>query len=122
MTEKNILAFFKNPENANLVADQIKALGVSDIQIDRFSKYPLGSIDKVTNPLNSGVSGQATLTLGTSSDRDTGILASSDVSASGMSDGGQAPISGRDILFATIVDESVFDQAIQLIKDSDGLV
>ncbi|AFQ42911.1 hypothetical protein [Desulfosporosinus meridiei] len=123
MGEKSIIAYFKSPEDANRVADQIKSLGVKeDIQVNRFGKYPLGSSDKLINPTSGQISSQATLTLGASGDRDSGILASADVSASGMSDGGDNPITGRDILLATIVDETVFDQAMLFIKDADGLV
>lgn len=122
MSEKNILSYFKSPEEAGKVADQIKSLGVNNIQIDRFGKYPLGSSDQLTNPLTGETPSQATLTLGTSGGRDTGVIASSDVSASGMSDGSQNVISGRNILLATIVDQSAFDKAIQFIKDADGLV
>lgn len=122
MTEKNIIAFFKTSEEAQKVAEQIKSLGVTDIQIDRFSKYPLGSADFVNNPTTGDMSSQATLTLGASPDRDTGILTSADVGASGMSDGGQDSVSGRDMLVAAIVDESVFDKAIQFVKDNGGLV
>lgn len=122
MTEKNILAYFKSPEEANKVVEKIKNLGVIDYQIDRFNKYPLGSADQLMNPLTSGTPSQATLSLGTDVGRDTGILASTDVSASGMSDGGQAPITGQDILLTAIVDESIFDKAKQLIREGDGLV
>ncbi|MBC2722553.1 hypothetical protein [Desulfosporosinus sp.] len=122
MAEKNIIAYFKSPEEANKVADQMKSLGVEDIQIDRFGKYPLGSADQLSSPGTGELSSQATLTLGASEGRDTGILASADVSASGMSDGGENPISGRDIVLAAIVDQSVFDKAKQFIKDADGLV
>jgi hypothetical protein len=122
MSERNILAYFKSPDEANKVAEKIKNLGVMDVQIDRFSKYPLGSADQLMNPLTSDIPSQATLILGADAGRDTGILASIDVSASGMSDGGQTPITGRDILLATIVDESIFDQARQLIREGDGLV
>lgn len=122
MVEKNILAYFSSPEEANKVAEKIKNLGVKDVKIDRFSKYSLGSADKLTNPLTGDSPSQATLTLGANAGRDTGILISTDVSASGMSDGGQDPITGRDILLATIVDESIFDQARQLIREGDGLV
>ncbi len=122
MSEKNIIAYFKSPEEAGKVADQIKSLGVDDIQIDRVRKYPLGSADLLSSPLSGEISSQATLTLGSSGGRDTGILLSSDVSASGMSDGGQNPITGRDIVLAAIVDESIFEKAIQFVKDADGLV
>lgn len=122
MTEKNILAFFKTSEEAKKAAEQIKGLGITDIQVDRFSKYNGGSADFVNNPITGDIPSQATLTLGVSSDRDTGVLASADVSASGMSDGGQDSVSGRDVLVAAIVDESKFDRAIQFVKDNGGLV
>ncbi|WP_088186581.1 hypothetical protein [Desulfosporosinus sp. FKA] len=122
MTEKNILAFFKTSDEAKIAAEQIKGLGVTDIQIDRFSKYPHGSADFVNDPTTGDMPSQAALILGASSDQDTGVLASADVSASGMSDGGQNSVSGRDVLIAAIVDESQFDRAIQFVKDNDGLV
>lgn len=121
MSDKNILAYFKSPEDANKAANEIKDLA-SYIKVDRLSKFPLGSADKISNPATSDVPSQATLTLGANGGRDTGILASTDVSASGMSDGGQSPITGRDILLAAIVDESMLDQARQLIRKGDGLV
>jgi len=119
---KIILAYFKSPEEANKVLEKIKNLGVTEIQIDRLSNYPLGSSDQLMNPLTGDTLSQATLTLGVNSGRDTGILASTDVSASGMSDGGQSPITGRDIILGATVDESIFDKARQLIKEGDGLV
>ena len=121
MTTKNILAYFKSPEEANKVADEIKNL-VSYIKVDYFSRFPRGSADQITNPLTGDIPSQATLTLGANAGRDTGILASTDVSASGMSDGGQSPITGRNVLLAAIVDESTFDKARQVIHDGDGLV
>lgn len=122
MGEKNIIAYFKSPEEANKVADMIKGLGVTEIEVDRFGKYPLGSADHLMSPTSGQIASQATLTLGASGGRDTGILASADVSASGMSDGGDNPITGRDIVLAAIVDETIFDKAIQFVKDADGLI
>ncbi|MDQ7095703.1 hypothetical protein REC12_19110 [Desulfosporosinus sp. PR] len=122
MAEKNILAFFKTSEEAKKAAEQLKGLGVTDIQVDRFSKYPHGSADFVNDPTTGDNLSQAALTLGASSNRDTGVLASADVSASGMSDGGQDSVSGRDMLIAAIVDEAQFDRAIQFVKDNGGLV
>lgn len=121
-TTKNILAYFKSPEEANKVLDKLKNLGVNDIQIDRFGKYSLGSADQFMNPLTGDTPSQATLTLGANAGRDTGILVSTDVSASGMSDGGQNPITGRDIILGAVVNESVFDKARQLIREGNGLV
>jgi len=121
-TTKNILAYFKSPEEANKVLEEIKSLGVTEIQIDRFGRYSLGSADQLMNPLTSDTPSQATLTLGADAGQDTGILLSADVSASGMSDGGQDPITGRDIILGAVVNEAIFDTCTQLIREGNGLV
>lgn len=74
------------------------------------------------NPLTSDTPSQATLTLGANVGQDSGILLSADVSASGMSDGGQDPITGRDIILGAVVDKAIFDKCRQLIREGDGLV
>lgn len=120
MGERGIFAYFKSMEEAKKVGDKLKNLGIIDMQIDRINNYPLGSMDKLSNPLTGYPSSQATLTLGVSEDKNTGILASTDVSASGMSDGGQNAVTGRDILLVTVLDESVYDKAVGIIKDAGG--
>lgn len=40
----------------------------------------------------------------------------------GMSDGGQEPITGRDIVLGAVVDQDIFDKCRQLIREGDGLV
>ncbi|MDP4160186.1 MAG: hypothetical protein Q8911_10570 [Bacillota bacterium] len=121
-TTKNILAYFKSPEEANKVREKLKDLGVNDIQVERFTKYSLGSADHFMSPLMDDTSSQSALTLGANAGRDTGILISTDVCASGMSDGGNNPITGRDILLGTVVNESIFDKVRQLIREGNGLV
>jgi len=118
----NILAYFKSPEDANKVLEQIKSLGVTEIQIDHLRKYTLGSADQFMNPLNGDTHSQATLTLGANEGRDSGILLSTDVNASGMSDGEQDPITGRDIILGAVVNEAIWDRCRQLIREGDGLV
>ncbi|OLN29412.1 hypothetical protein [Desulfosporosinus metallidurans] len=120
MGEKNIFAYFKTEDEAKEVEKKIKDLGVIDIQIDRVNKYPLGSSDKLMNPLTGNPSSQATMTLGASSDKNTGVLSSADVSASGMSDGGQDVITGQNILLVAVVDESVYENATGIIREAGG--
>lgn len=123
MSEASILAYFKSPEEAQKVAKQIKDLGVSELQIDRINSYSGGSADLLSNPLTGDVSSLASITLGSGQlGKDSGVLLSSDVSASGMSDGGQNPISGTDILLAAVVDEQIQDQVKEIIKNAGGIV
>ncbi|MHB1407052.1 MAG: hypothetical protein ACYCV0_15875 [Desulfitobacteriaceae bacterium] len=121
MSERNILAYFKTPDQAQQAAAQLKSLGISDVQVDRFSKYPGGSADRLMNPLTGQVSSLSDLTLGDISARDIGVLTAADVSASGMSNGGETSVSGRNVLVAAIVEDSLYDQAIQIVRTSGGL-
>lgn len=123
MGERNILAYFKTPEQAQAVADQLKSMGIAEVAIDRFSAYPGGSRDDLMNPITSKLSSQAEITLGNGlAGHDAEVLASADNAASGMSDGGRNAISGRDIVLAAVVDDNVFEQARQVVRENGGLV
>lgn len=123
MGERNILAYFKSPEQAHEVASQLKSMGIDGVAVDRFSAYPGGSMDDLMNPITGRISSQARMTLGDGIlNRDAGVLASVDIAASGMSDGGQNAISGRDIVLAAVVDEGVFEQAREAVRQNGGLI
>lgn len=104
---KNIIAFFKTPEEANSVADQLKSMGVEDLKVERFSKFAGDGTDQIRNPITGKISSLANLTAGADVDGpNSGILAAADISASGLSDGGDG-VSGRDVLLSAVVDECV---------------
>jgi len=122
MAEKNILAYFKSPEEVESVSNKLHALHVVDMSIDRFSMYPAN--DSYGPPNLSGKMGSLTSvtfwnTLGGDS---TNVLAATNVSASGMSDGGQGGPTGRDILLTVVVEEKSFDKAMRIIEDEGGKV
>ncbi|MFC0212041.1 hypothetical protein ACFFK0_06170 [Paenibacillus chartarius] len=125
MSERAILAYFQSPEQAEGVASKLKALRVETIQIDRISPYPSESdmgVDHVMNPLTSDFPGLGALTLNANfNSRDAAILAAASPAASGMSDGGAHPVTGRDILLTAVVNESVYEQAMSVIEQSGGM-
>jgi hypothetical protein len=122
MGEKNILAYFKTYEEAEQTAKHLKSMGIHNIDIDRFSKYPGDGVEVINNPITSNISSLADLTSDTDvNGRDAGILAAADISASGMSDGGQE-ISGRDVLLTAIADEALLKQALNAIENAGGMV
>lgn len=123
MTEKNILAYFKSPEEAQSVARKLEALRVADMSIDRFSAYPGGELNHTMNPLTGNIVSLTSMTQNSSlSNQSAGILGAADPAASGMSDGRQDGIEGRDILLTVVLDENVFHQAIRIIEDSGGQI
>jgi hypothetical protein len=111
--EKNILAYFKSPEEAEGVILKLRALRVVDLSIDRFSRYNSeGSLTGVPGlALDSDLSHPS-----------VNILAASDPSNSGMSNGGQGGPTGRDILLTVVVDESSHHQAMRIIEEAGGLI
>ncbi|AMA72348.1 hypothetical protein ACH33_05425 [Aneurinibacillus sp. XH2] len=122
MGEKNILAYFKSPEEAEKAASELQTLGVVDMQIDRISRFPGDGVGRIMNPITSNMSSLADVTLGADvSNRDAGVLLAADVGASGMSDGGQDDTIGRDILLTIVVEEEKHHSALQIVEKNGGI-
>lgn len=123
MTEKNILAYFRSPEEAESAATKLRELQIIDMSIDRFGKYSGEGIDHIENPINADFPGLGSLTQDTVfEDRSAGILAAADVDASGMSDGGQGGPTGRDILLTVVVEESDHHEALRIVEQGGGML
>ncbi|GMK44595.1 hypothetical protein PghCCS26_17230 [Paenibacillus glycanilyticus] len=121
MAEKNILAYFKSPEQAEKALEQIKALKLIDSSINRFDGYPGDGSDRIRNPITGDFPGLGYLTLGGDfSDRDAAILAAANVSASGMSQSDET--AGRDILLTVVIDEDDYEQAVAIAEKAGALV
>lgn len=119
--EKNILAYFKSPEEAEGAAQKLYALRAVDVSIDRFGKYPGDGLEQRQQPLTGDFPSLASLSLDADvSGRSPGILMAAGTDASGMSDGGQGGPTGRDILLTAVVDESVHHQALRVVEQAGG--
>jgi hypothetical protein len=119
--EKNILAYFKTPEEAAGAAQKLHALRAIDVSIDRFSKNPGDGLDHRENPSTGDFSSLASLTADADvTGQSPGILLSAGIDASGYSDGGQGGPTGRDILLTAVVDESVHHQALSVVEQAGG--
>ncbi|AWB45423.1 hypothetical protein DCC85_15140 [Paenibacillus sp. CAA11] len=122
MAEKNILAYFKSPEEAQGAARKLGALRVEHMSIDRFSRYP-GEGYNSLNPITGEVTSLASLTQDASiTNHSAGILSAADPAASGMSHGGQGGPTGRDILLTAVVDENIHHQALRIIEEAGGMI
>ncbi|MNJ44141.1 hypothetical protein D3C77_391800 [compost metagenome] len=121
MGDKNILAYFKSPEEAEGAARKLQALRVVDMSIDRFSKYPGEGYDPL-NPLSGKITSLTAITQdGEITNTSAGILSAADPAASGMSHGGQGGPTGHDILLTVVVDESIHHQALRIIEEIGGM-
>ncbi|MFF2889814.1 hypothetical protein [Paenibacillus sp. NPDC057967] len=124
MAEKNILAYFYSPEQAEKALQRIQGLRLVDSSIDRFDGHSGDGVDRIMNPITSYFDSLASLTLGGDfPDPDAGILASASVSASGMSSGGEDnETSGRNILLTIVIEADDFDKAMAIVQEEGALV
>ena len=84
MGEKNILAYFKTPEQAEGVARKLQALSVMDVSVDRFSRYS-GEGHHPDNPITGEITSLASMTQDAEiTNRSAGILSATDPAASGI--------------------------------------
>lgn len=123
MTEKNILAYFHSLEEAKGAAAKLKALRIDEMRVDEVGRFPGEGSDHIENPLNADFDGLGSLTLGGDfPDPSASILAAADVSASGMSSGGEDDTMGRNYLLTAVMDESVHHQALRVVRECGGLL
>ncbi|WP_047154772.1 hypothetical protein [Aneurinibacillus tyrosinisolvens] len=124
MKEKAILAYFSSPEQAKQAEKKLSSLGTIDTQIDRISRYPAeGGIEQINNPITGNITSLPGMTMdAATTSNSASVLLANDVTASGISDGGQEAIDGRDILLTAVVDESVHKRALKIVRKEGGLV
>jgi len=123
MAERNILAYFHAPEQAEGAAMKLRALRAIDVSVDRFGRYEGTGLRSVMNPYAGDFGSLASLTQAAHvSTPDEGILIAADPAASGMSDGGGGGVTGLDVILAAVVDESIYEQALRVIDGAGGQV
>lgn len=123
MAEKAILAYFNTPDQAERALERLKTLKLVDSRIERFDGMPGDGVDRIMNPITGDFDSLGSLTLsGDFDNRSAGILAATNVSASGYSSGGtENRVSGRDILLTAIVEEQDFEKAQQIVDEAGAL-
>jgi len=121
MADRDILAYFHSTEEAEKALLQMNGLQLIDSQIDRISRFPGEGVQQQMNPITGDFPGIGKLTQDADfGSKSTAILAAADVTASGMSDGGQHAVTGRDILLTVVVGEADFEAAKQAITNNGG--
>jgi hypothetical protein len=123
LAEKNILAFFKSPEEADRALKQMESLSIVDSSVRRVDGYPGEGAD-VDNPITGDIPSLGAMTLsGDFDDRNAGILAAASVSASGMSSGGpDNVVTGKDVLLTVVVQEQDHERALQIVREAGATV
>jgi len=123
MAERNILAYFHSPEQAEGAKRKLQALRVIDMSIDRIDAYPGSGNQDIMNPITSDFSGLGELSLdGEFSNKSAAIMAATDPDASGLSDRGTEELSGKNILLTAVVSDDEYDKAVTIVREFGGQI
>jgi len=122
MAERNLLAGFISFDDAQAAEKALKQAGFTEIQVDDVSPYPGEGVQQVMNPITGNIPSLGHMTLDADfSSKSASILAATDVSASGMSDGdGMMPEVNQGVLLTAVVPAEKADQAEKIIKEYGG--
>lgn len=121
--ETNILAFFHSPDQAGQALKKLDSQSVIASSINTIDGYPGDGNVETSNPLTGNFPGLGYLTLGGDFEHDTSVLASSSVSASGMSAGGQDNrVTGRNIVLTIVVKDEYAEEAARILEDAGALI
>ncbi|RKD22896.1 hypothetical protein BEP19_11715 [Ammoniphilus oxalaticus] len=122
MAKKNFLAGFVSIDDAQAAEQALNEAGFTITQVDQISPYPGEGPQQVMNPLTGNIPSLGYLTLDAEfNSKSAAILAATDVSASGMSDGdGMMPEVNQGVLLTAVVPADQAEQAEQIIKQYGG--
>ncbi|WP_028986638.1 hypothetical protein [Thermicanus aegyptius] len=122
MAEKNLLAFFKSPEQAKEAKEILEKIGVDTIQIDDFSRYPAEDREDVRQTLSGDFAGLADLTEEkVPTGKNEAILMAADPLSSGMSVG-NGIVTGYHILLTAVMEEEKHQEAINIVRGLGAII
>lgn len=119
MPEVNILAYFPTSTSAKKAAEEIKDIGVEDIQVSRISRFynEGGAGDIRTGSLVKPVLNSEIDPPG-----DSGVLPGADTTASGLSADEHFQVGGDAFLLVVVSEEKKREKIIDIINKYEGLV
>lgn len=127
MSQQNLLFYFKSVDDAKQAEQALHDAGFTEVQVDEISAYPGEGVQERMNPITGNIPSLADLTLAADiSRKSAGILTTSDVNASGMSDGfnmneGHEQEAGRNVLVTVVTSEERGDEARGILKKYGGI-
>jgi len=123
MTERNILAYFHSPEQAEGARRKLLALRAIDVSIDRIHTDAGADTELAMEMIGTDVGGLGAAVLGAAyANRSAAIMSAAHPDASGLSDHGDETLAGRDILLTAVVDDREYAQALRIVQECGGMV
>jgi len=123
MAERNLLAYFQSPEQAEGAKRKLQALRAADVSIDRIHAASGADTEFSAEMIGVDVGGLGAAHLGAAyANRSAAVLSAAHPDASGLSDQGDASLAGRDILLTAVVDEQAYDKALRIVQEYGGMI
>jgi hypothetical protein len=120
--EHSILAYFPNSTAAQDAVQALKAAGVSEVQIDRVSRFGVNNDSQYNNPIAGQAETQTGLILFSAdtdrfNDNDARILLGADPSVEGYAPPGYGIAGGKSFLVTVVTDDAKLNEATSILKD-----
>jgi len=123
--ERSILSYFPSSTKAQQAVDELRAAGINEVQLDRVSRYGDTNDATFNNPINNAYTGTGPTLFSKenfSEDPAKRVLMGADPSASGYGCHDYGTAGGRAFMVVVVTNEDKLDQAVQIIKQHDGMV
>lgn len=118
--EKNLLAFFKSPEDAEEAKRRLQALGIDTVRITPVDRFPSEDRDWFPLSLSGGMPLAKLTEEKVPSGRNEAILMAANPVSSGMSDG-EGSVSGYNHLLIAVMDEALHHEAISIVREMGAI-
>lgn len=119
--EQSILAYFPTSSAAQEAMDTLNKAGITEVQLDRVSRFGVSNDDNYNNPLNQASTLTGLTVYSTNknnfSDNDERILMAADPSVSGLASEGYGQAGGKAFLITVVTDKQHLEEATSILKD-----
>ncbi|ADG83823.1 hypothetical protein [Thermincola potens] len=120
--ERSILAYFPSSSTAKEAMAALKKEGISEIQLDRVSRFGVSLDREFNNPIAGQADTITGLTLYSSdtdqyTNNDARVLMATDPSVSGIGADDYGVAGGKAFLLTVVTDEHNLDKAVTILKE-----
>lgn len=125
--EKSVLATFPSSTKAQKAKNEMQQMGISEIQVDRISRFGVELDTQYNNPLAGQADTETGLTLFSAdhdqlSNNDARILEAADPSNYSMALKDYGIAGGDAFLLTAVTNEEKLQQAVNIVKENGGKV
>jgi len=125
--ERSILSYFPSSTKAQAAVDELRAQGITEVQLDRVSRYGTTNDRQQNNPAAGQGESNTGLTLYSAdydrfSNNDARTLLGADPSVSGIASEGYGLAGGQAFMVTVVTTPEQVQQAVKILEAHGGMV